>query len=233
MLPGPRRPSPTLHDSALSRWPHSLASLPTSPWPRIGKRPFDFIVGLFLLFIALPVLILAMLLVAAEGRPIFCVHQRVGRGGRLFGCLKFRTTLFDDWEPQARSTTVAEMRCERESPHKPRRKPRVTPLGRFLRQYNLDELPQLLNVLRGEMSLIGPRPLVASELARIYGGVATAYLLVRPGIIGPWQVNCRGAFDDKRLIALDIACAINHSFRGDLATLGRTISAVLSGREAH
>lgn len=234
MIPNLRKSPPVRHDATLTPWPQSLVELSTSPLYLAGKRSFDLIGSLVLLLVMLPVFVLVALLVTIEGGPVFYVHQRVGRGGKPFGCLKFRTMLVDgDRLLQSLLDSNPSARREWESGHKLRNDPRITRIGTFLRQYSLDELPQLLNVLRGEMSLVGPRPVVSSELDRFYGGMAAAYMSVRPGITGPWQVSGRSSVHYDRRVALDIAYAANHSFAGDLVILGRTVGAVLSRRGAH
>jgi lipopolysaccharide/colanic/teichoic acid biosynthesis glycosyltransferase len=234
MIPNLRKSPPVRHDATLTPWPQSLVEFPTSSFYFFGKRSFDLIGSLVLLLVALPIFALVALLVTIEGDPVLYVHQRVGRGGKSFGCLKFRTMLVDgDRMLQSLLESSPSARREWESSHKLRNDPRITRIGAFLRQYSLDELPQLLNVLRGEMSLVGPRPVVASELDRFYGSMAAAYMSVRPGITGPWQVSGRSSVHYDRRVALDIAYAASHSFAGDLVILGRTVGAVLSRRGAH
>jgi lipopolysaccharide/colanic/teichoic acid biosynthesis glycosyltransferase len=234
MIPNLRKSPPVRHDATLTPWPQSLVEFPTSSFYFFWKRPFDLIGSLVLLLVALPIFALVALLVTIEGGPVFYAHQRVGRGGKSFGCLKFRTMLVDgDRMLQSLLESSPSARREWESSHKLRNDPRITRIGAFLRQYSLDEIPQLLNVLRGEMSLVGPRPVVARELDRFYGSMATAYMSVRPGITGPWQVSGRSSVHYDRRVALDIAYAASHSFAGDLVILGRTVGAVLSRRGAH
>jgi len=234
MIPSLRKSPPARHDATLTPWPQSLADLPTSSFYRVGKRSFDVVGALVLLLLTLPIFALVALLVTVEGGPVFYVHQRIGRGGKPFGCLKFRTMRVDgDRILQALLESSPSARREWETSHKLRNDPRITRIGTFLRPYSLDELPQLFNVLRGEMSLVGPRPVVSSELDRFYGSMAAAYLSVRPGITGPWQVSGRSSVHYERRVALDIAYAVNHSFAGDIIILGRTVGAVLSRRGAH
>ena len=144
------------------------------------KRAMDILGAGTLLLLAAPAFLLLALLIRADGGSAFYAHERVGRGGRRFGCLKFRSMVVDS---QARLAALLaadpEARAEWEATRKLKDDPRVTRTGRFLRATSLDELPQLLNVLRGEMSLVGPRPVVAAELAAHYGAAAEYYLSVR------------------------------------------------------
>ena len=200
----------------------------------IGKRALDIIgagVGLVLLA---PFFLIVALMVRADGGPAFFAHQRVGRGGTLFGCLKFRSMVIDS---QARleallASDPAE-RAEWEATRKLKNDPRITSIGRFLRSTSLDELPQLINVLRGEMSLVGPRPVQEAEIIRYYGASAAHYMTVRPGITGLWQVSGRSETSYESRVALDVAYVSRPSMIADLTILLRTPVAVLSRRGAH
>ncbi len=199
------------------------------------KRAFDAALAALLLVAAAPVFLALVLAVRADGGPAFFAHRRVGRAGRAFGCLKFRTMHVD--AERALADLLARdpaARAEWEGARKLRRDPRVTRLGRFLRASSLDELPQLLNVLRGEMSLVGPRPVTRDELERFYAffGGEAAYLSVRPGLTGPWQVGGRSDSGFAERVALDVAYAEWPSLRADAAILLRTPGAVLRGRGA-
>jgi lipopolysaccharide/colanic/teichoic acid biosynthesis glycosyltransferase len=193
------------------------------------KRAIDIVGATALLLLVLPACALLVPLVRADGGPAFYSHPRIGRGGRAFGCLKFRTMVPDaDRRLSELLETDPEARAEWETTRKLRRDPRVTRLGRFLRSSSLDELPQLLNVVRGDMSLVGPRPVTRSELANFYGPAAAAlYVTVRPGITGPWQVSGRSDSSYDRRIALDVAYIRKPSLRADLLILLRTVRAVL------
>lgn len=201
--------------------------------PRV-KRAMDVAIAGAALLLALPVFLLLALAVRADGGPAFYAHPRVGRGGRLFGCLKFRSMVVDS---QARLDALlaadADARAEWEATRKLRRDPRVTRIGRFLRATSLDELPQLLNVLKGEMSVVGPRPVTLAELDRHYGAAAAHYLSVRPGITGLWQVSGRSETSYDQRVALDVAYVSQPSVLADLRILARTPVAVLSRRGAH
>ena len=200
----------------------------------IAKRALDIIgagVGLVLLA---PFFLIVALMVRADGGPAFFAHQRVGRGGKLFGCLKFRSMVIDS---QARLEALLASdpaaRAEWEATRKLKNDPRITPIGRFLRSTSLDELPQLINVLRGEMSLVGPRPVQEAEIDRYYGASAAHYMAVRPGITGLWQVSGRSETSYESRVALDVAYVSRPSLLADLSILLRTPVAVVSRRGAH
>jgi exopolysaccharide production protein ExoY len=200
----------------------------------IAKRALDIIgagVGLVLLA---PFFLIVALLVRADGGPAFFAHQRVGRGGKLFGCLKFRSMVIDS---QARLEALLAndpaARAEWEATRKLKNDPRITRIGSFLRSTSLDELPQLINVLRGEMSLVGPRPVQEAEIDRYYGASAAHYMAVRPGITGLWQVSGRSETSYESRVALDVSYVSRPSLLADFSILLRTPVAVLSRRGAH
>ncbi|MCX7367708.1 MAG: sugar transferase [Alphaproteobacteria bacterium] len=200
----------------------------------IAKRALDIIgagVGLVLLA---PFFLIVALMVRADGGPAFFAHQRVGRGGKLFGCLKFRSMVIDS---QARLEALLASdpaaRAEWEATRKLKNDPRITRIGRFLRSTSLDELPQLINVLRGEMSLVGPRPVQEAEIDRYYGASAAHYMAVRPGITGLWQVSGRSETSYESRVALDVSYVSRPSLLADISILLRTPVAVLSRRGAH
>ena len=200
----------------------------------IAKRALDMIgagIGLMLLS---PFFLIVALMVRADGGPAFFAHQRVGRGGKLFGCLKFRSMVIDS---QARLETLLAndpaARAEWEATRKLKNDPRITRIGRFLRSTSLDELPQLINVLRGEMSLVGPRPVQEAEIDRYYGASAAHYMAVRPGITGLWQVSGRSETSYESRVALDVSYVSRPSLLADFSILLRTPIAVLSRRGAH
>ena len=197
------------------------------------KVPIHIGVGVGLVLLA-PFFLIVALMVRADGGPAFFAHQRVGRGGKLFGCLKFRSMVVDS---QARLESLLASdpaaRAEWEATRKLKNDPRITRIGRFLRSTSLDELPQLINVLRGEMSLVGPRPVQEAEIDRYYGASAAHYMAVRPGITGLWQVSGRSETSYESRVALDVAYVSRPSLLADIAILLRTPVAVLSRRGAH
>ena len=187
-----------------------------------------------LLLLLLPVMCLIALAVRADGGPVLFRHTRIGQGGRTFGCLKFRSMVIGAdrklAEHLAADLAAAAEWAER---RKLANDPRVTRLGRFLRSTSLDELPQLFNVLRGDMSLVGPRPVVQEELAVHYGATGTAaYMSVRPGITGLWQISGRSETTYHRRVSLDIHYASSVSVLRDIGILLRTVPAVLARRGA-
>ncbi|SDB43991.1 sugar transferase [Belnapia rosea] len=198
------------------------------------KRALDIAGAGALLLLGAPVFLLLALLVRADGGPAFYAHERVGRGGRRFGCLKFRSMVVDSaTRLEALLASDPAARAEWEATRKLRHDPRITWIGRLLRATSLDELPQLINVLRGDMSLVGPRPVVAAELAAHYGAAAEHYLAVRPGITGLWQVSGRSDTSYAQRVALDVRYATNPSLLEDVRILLRTPAAVLLRRGAY
>lgn len=187
-------------------------------------------IGIALLALAffLPLMIFVALAVWGHDRgPVIFAHKRIGLGGRTFPCLKFRSMAIDaqerlkdllDRDPEARA--------EWEQDHKLRNDPRVTKLGAFLRKTSLDELPQLFNVLRGEMDLVGPRPIVDAEIPK-YGSRFKNYCAVKPGITGLWQVSGRNDTSYRSRVAMDCIYAKAKSPVLDLWVMIYTIPAVL------
>ncbi len=193
------------------------------------KRAFDLAVAGFLLAVLGPALaMIACAVRLVDGAPVLFSQERVGMHGRRFKLYKFRTMVRDAEE---RKQALAS-RNEAQGPvFKMRRDPRVTALGAFLRFFSLDELPQLLNVLRGDMSLVGPRPALPAEVAK-YDLRHRRRLSVPPGVTCAWQVSGRSEIPFDRWIALDLAYIDNWSFLGDIALLAATVPAVLLARGA-
>jgi exopolysaccharide production protein ExoY len=210
------------------------AAAPRCPGLRVSwatKRVLDATVALAALCLLLPLLlILALLIWVSDGQsPIFC-HARLGRHGRPFGCLKFRSMVSNGDAVLAQHLAAnAAARVEWEATHKLTHDPRVTALGQVLRKTSLDELPQLWNVLRGEMSLVGPRPIVQAEVAR-YGAAFDTCFSVPPGLTGLWQVSGRSDTGYAERVALDCAYADRWTLTRDIGILLRTVPAVLSQR---
>ncbi|PLP97451.1 sugar transferase [Cupriavidus pauculus] len=198
-----------------------------------AKRAFDVGAALVLLLLLSPLMLTVALLVMRDGGPCVFGHTRVGMGGRKFSCLKFRSMVRDAdavLKELLASDPVA--RAEWEKDFKLRNDVRVTALGRFIRKTSIDELPQLWNVVRGDMSLVGPRPVVEKELER-YGESASYYLRVLPGITGLWQVSGRNDADYDKRVTLDVAYVRNWTFAGDIVILFKTIGVVIHGRGAY
>ena len=165
--------------------------------------------------------------------PVIFRHIRIGKNGRVFPCFKFRTMCINaDKKLQELLANDAETRAEWEKDFKLKNDPRITKSGAFLRRTSLDELPQLLNVLRGEMSLVGPRPVIEAELPR-YGDFLDDYLMVKPGITGMWQVNGRSDTTYDERVQMDSWYVRNWSVWLDFMLLFRTIKAVLAGKGAY
>lgn len=194
-----------------------------------AKRGVDVALALMgLLFLLPAILLVALALLIVDGRPLLFAHTRVGRHGRPFACLKFRTMCRDSAERlEALLRTCPRSRREWDETRKLSDDPRVHRLGAFMRRASLDEIPQLVNVLRGEMSLVGPRPVPADELER-YGEAAEHYLSQRPGVTGLWQVSGRSDTSYAERIALDTRYAATRCFLLDLRILARTVAVVLA-----
>ena len=203
---------------------------------RVGggfKRGFDLAVATVAALVLLPVAaMVALLVLVTMGRPVFYQHQRIGFRRQPFGCHKFRSMVRDPDEALRRHLAQnPEAALEWEATQKLRRDPRVTFVGRMLRKSSLDELPQLLNVLRGEMSCVGPRPVTEEELDR-YGAQAQLYLSTRPGMTGLWQVSGRSSVGYARRVALDQSYVRCWSPWLDVKILARTVVTLIRVRDA-
>ncbi len=192
----------------------------------LGKRIFDIVGAVCLGLFSLPVILVIAVAIRLTGSPVFFSHTRVGLGRRHFRCYKFRTMV-----PNAQAVlqellhTDSRALQEWRENHKLRNDPRITRLGNFLRTTSLDEIPQLWNVLKGDMSLVGPRPVVPDELER-YGNRAQNYVTVRPGMTGLWQVSGRSNLTYSRRVSLDMLYIRSQSSALDLWVLWRTIFVV-------
>ncbi len=190
------------------------------------KRVIDVLLSLAALITVFPIMIVIALAVLIDSRgPIFYVSERIGKRGRVFPCFKFRTMVRD---AEAKKRELAKHNERDGILFKMTKDPRVTRIGRILRKYSLDELPQFFNVLRGEMSIVGPRPPIASEVAN-YALEHFRRLEVLPGLTGLWQVQARHDSSFARYIALDTAYVENWSFWLDLKILFRTAQVVIKG----
>jgi lipopolysaccharide/colanic/teichoic acid biosynthesis glycosyltransferase len=199
---------------------------------RFVKRSGDIAFSLAVLSLGAPIfLVLAALVKATSPGPVFYVQKRVGRDYRHFGCIKFRTMRPD--ADQVLSKILAEspeLEAEFINDFKLKDDPRITRIGKFLRRSSLDELPQFLNVLRGEMSVVGPRPIVDKELSR-YGRRMDEVLAVRPGLTGLWQVSGRNNLSYHKRVRLDLHYASQRNFFLDLKIITRTIGVILNPRD--
>jgi undecaprenyl-phosphate galactose phosphotransferase len=197
------------------------------------KRIFDILGGLVLGLVFLPVFLPYCIAVKLSGHPVFFSQMRIGRNGRPFRCYKFRTMVVNaDAVLEELLERDPEARQEWASCHKLRDDPRITRAGRLLRRTSLDELPQLWNVLKGDMSLVGPRPVVYEEVPR-YGRRARDYLAVRPGMTGLWQVSGRNDTGYRRRVAMDVWYVKHQSLPLDCLILLKTVSVVVSARGAY
>ncbi|UWR31944.1 sugar transferase (plasmid) [Sulfitobacter sp. W002] len=207
---------------------NSLALGRDSRYARWGKALFDLGLGLMLLPVLLPVILVLCVLVAMDGGlPIFG-HKRIGKDGREFRCWKIRTMVVDAQERLKKHLADnPEAAAEWRQNFKLENDPRITRIGRFLRKSSLDELPQLFNVFRGEMSFVGPRPVVRDELLR-YGLHQQVYMSMRPGVTGLWQVSGRNDVAYDQRVSMDVQYAREVSLTEDVRIVAKTVSSVLS-----
>lgn len=222
----------TTLDLASGRRPNGLALWPTvrlrsrDTSERLNRSLDVALAVVALVFIAPLLLVIALIIRATDGQSALFSQDRMGRGGRAFKCFKFRTMVLD---ADARLTTLLARdpvaRAEWEIDHKLRNDPRITAFGKFLRKSSLDELPQLINVLRGDMSLVGPRPIVMGEIVR-YKGYYRHYCSVRPGITGLWQVSGRNNVSYRRRVACDVLYSRRRSVGVNVRIMAATIPAV-------
>ena len=197
------------------------------------KRLVDIVVaGVALLFVAPLILGIALLIRMQDGSRAFYSQKRYGLNGETFNCFKLRSMVPDARE-QLESLLASDpaARAEWDETQKLTNDPRITALGNFIRKTSIDELPQLYNVLRGDMSLVGPRPIVESEIVR-YGESFRAYCSVRPGITGLWQVSGRSDTTYPQRVATDVEYVRTRSFWGDIKIMLMTVPAVLISKGA-
>jgi exopolysaccharide production protein ExoY len=203
------------------------------PW---WKRPFDIVFSIFALAVSIPLMLpIAIVIKLTDGGSILYRHTRVGFKGKKIQVLKFRTMYMDadkrlkeilEKDPKAKE--------EWEKKFKLKKDPRVTPIGRFLRKTSLDELPQFFNVLKGDMSIVGPRPVIEEELKKYYKDKAKYYLAVKPGITGYWQVEGRSDVEDyNKRVNMDVWYIQNQSFWLDIKIILKTIWVMLTGKGAY
>ncbi|QKV20541.1 sugar transferase [Oricola thermophila] len=195
------------------------------------KRVLDIVIATVALLSALPLMLVVGLVLKLSGGPVFFVHERVGFRGRTFGCLKFRSMVQNpDRALQDYLAANPEARTEWEETRKLRKDPRITFFGHVLRRSSIDELPQLINILRGDMSCVGPRPVTREELD-LYGDKAPLYLQTRPGLTGLWQTSGRNRLSYDQRVALDSTYVREWSLLLDFIILFRTIHAVIRADE--
>ena len=197
---------------------------------RFDKRAFDVVFSLMVLLAAAPVLLAAALAIKLTSPgPVFYLSQRVGLDGVPFRMVKFRSMVVD---ADKKLADIAHLNESDGVLFKIRQDPRVTSVGRFLRRYSIDELPQFFNVLRGEMSVVGPRPPLPKE-AEAYDLTTRRRLLVRPGITGLWQVSGRSDLSWADSVRLDLSYVENWSMAGDLGIAASTLKAVVASSGAY
>ena len=194
---------------------------------KIIKTTFDLLFSSIVLIIGLPIfLIIASLIKLSSRGPIFYLQERIGKNKKTFNCIKFRTM-----HPEAEDilenliTNNEKLRKEFEETHKLRNDPRITNIGKFLRKTSLDEIPQFLNVIKMEMSIIGPRPIVKKEIQK-YGNSYIKVISIKPGITGLWQVSGRNNLSYKRRVILDCLYVDNMSPLLDLRIIIRTFGVI-------
>jgi len=217
----------------LKRTTTDLRSIPEIVFYQPVKRAVDVFGALVGLIVFGPLMIIIAIALAFQHGPVFFAHERLGKGGRKFRCLKFRTMAPDaEQRLNAVLKTDPDARREWEADHKLKCDPRVTPIGRFLRETSLDELPQFLNILRGEMSIVGPRPITQSEVDK-YGDSFALYAQCKPGVTGLWQVSGRNNLSYEKRVELDSEYAKHHTFVEDVKIMLRTFGVVIFRIGAH
>ena len=195
---------------------------------KITKRFFEIIFSIFIILISAPFVLLLSLLIKLSSRgPIFFKQIRIGKDKKQFECIKFRT-MSQEADDILKNLLLKDksLRKEFKKTQKLKNDPRITPIGKFLRKTSLDELPQFINVLKGDMSLIGPRPIVEEEKVR-YGKNLDKVLSIRPGITGLWQVSGRNKLSYKRRIKLDLIYVNERDLYMDFNILIRTVGVIL------
>lgn len=217
-------------DILLLQLRNNLARFPS----RIVKRVVDTVGPLIIIFLASPLWLPIMLAIKLDdGGPVFYVQRRVGRYGKLFPCIKFRTMAVDADARLARwQYEKPDLYAEFQHTYKLRDDPRITRVGKWLRRTSLDELPQLLNVLTGDMSMVGPRPVLEQELLDYYGSAAELYRRVRPGLTGLWQISGRSTTTYADRVSYDEWYILNWSLWYDAVILFYTLGIVCSGKGA-
>jgi exopolysaccharide biosynthesis polyprenyl glycosylphosphotransferase len=199
------------------------------PW-RFAKRVFDLIFAILFLLIFSPVLFLiAILVLLSSGWPILYSQTRVGLNGKTFKFYKFRSMIKD---ADQRLSEVENVHKRDHVIFKSKDDPRVTPIGKILRKYSLDELPQFFNVLNNSMSVVGPRPALTREVS-LYNSTYERRLNAKPGITGPWQISGRSDLDLQTSISLDLNYLTNWSFTRDLWIIIATVGAIFKGKGAY
>ena len=198
------------------------------------KRATDVLIAASALIFLLPVLVpIALCIKLRDGGPALFRQRRIGRDGKEFMCYKFRSMVIDaDVQLRMLLESDPQARAEWQATQKLNSDPRITAFGAFLRKSSLDELPQLFNILKGEMSVVGPRPIVRCEIEK-YGEYFRHYCQVRPGLTGLWQVSGRSTTSYDARVALDVEYVNEYSYMNDLKIIVKTVPAVLRSEGAH
>ncbi len=200
---------------------------------RMAKRTMDITVSLAALIILSPLILVLAFLIRRDGGPALFGHTRIGKNSTSFKCLKFRSMIRNSQEVlEHHLAENPEARAEWTADHKLKNDPRITRLGAFLRRSSLDELPQLINVLKGDMSLVGPRPIVWNEVSKYDQHIAD-YYQVRPGITGLWQISGRNDVSYTKRVELDSHYIRNWSLWHDIAIMIKTVPALLNRSGAY
>lgn len=197
------------------------------------KRTVDCIGSLVLIIIFSPALAIIALLIRRDGGSSIYKQERIGYGGKTFKCYKFRSMVMNSQQRlEEVLATDPKAREEWENDFKLKNDPRITAIGNFLRKTSLDELPQLFNVLQGDMSLVGPRPVVPDELPR-YGALTQKYLSARPGMTGLWQVSGRNDVTYRERVSLDCYYIENWKLHTDFVLMLKTVTVIFHGKGAY
>ena len=197
------------------------------------KRFVDIVIASLAIGLLAPLSLVIAAIILANGGNVFFGHERLGLNGRPFKCLKFRSMKLNSQELlTVLLATDDDARAEWNEHYKLKNDPRITWFGDFIRRSSIDELPQLINVVKGDMSLVGPRPVMQEELQR-YGDHASEFLSVKPGVTGLWQVSGRNDLDYEQRVALDIEYVRNHNVFMDLSILIKTVWIVLGRKGAY
>ncbi|WP_386698552.1 undecaprenyl-phosphate galactose phosphotransferase WbaP [Lonepinella sp. MS14436] len=200
---------------------------------RIVKRTMDIILSSILIVTLSPFALLLALIIKLDGGNAIYKHKRIGQNGQKFSCYKFRSMVVNSEEVlTSLLNTNSEIKAEWEKDFKLKNDPRITKIGKFLRQYSLDELPQLFNVLKGNMSLVGPRPIVEDELV-YYQNNVDYYFMAKPGMTGLWQISGRNDIDYEKRIYFDSWYVKNWSLWNDIVILLKTVNVVLKRHGAY
>ena len=200
------------------------------------QRSFDIGFSIVALFITFPIiLVVGALIKLTDGGKVFYTQERVGKDGKLFRIIKFRS-MYMDAEKKLEEILEKDPKAkeEWEKFHKLKNDPRITPIGKFIRKTSLDELPQFINVLKGEMSIVGPRPVTKEEIEKFYKDKANLILSVKPGVTGYWQVEGRSDVDDyEERVKMDEWYVRKKNFLLDLKIILKTIKVIFTGKGAY